>query len=501
MGIDIMAKKSLRILENIFLNAKVGIAVCNGKNNIVEMVNPAFGTIYGYESSELIGVSSSKIFPLECMMRVSALEDTQDELSFETLHLKKDGTPVNVSIHITILKDEDGVVQQRIANIVDITEQKRIEKKISENELRLNEAQKVAKIGSWEVEFPELKLHWSDEVYRIFELTSGDLEPSYEYFLSLIHPDDRELVGNMYNKSIQTHTPYDVVHRLLMKDGRIKYVQERGETNYDKEGQPLKSIGTVKDITEKMEVEKELQFQREQLFRSEKMVAMGEMIENIAHQWRQPLTVISAMTSGMAVKHELGILKEEEILSYTDRILIQTGYLSKTIDDFRNFIKGEKEENIFNIASLFAKTLSIVDSSLKAHHIQLITNIDASLEMRGYENELMQAFINIINNAKDALVENETIKTKYIFIEAKSKDNRYEICIKDNGGGIPPLVMNRIFEPYFTTKHKSQGTGLGLAMTYKIITEVHKGTITASNESYEYNGKEYTGASFIIRFM
>jgi signal transduction histidine kinase len=121
--------------------------------------------------------------------------------------------------------------------------------------------------------------------------------------------------------------------------------------------------------------------------------------------------------------------------------------------------------------------------------------------MRGYENELMQAFINIINNAKDALVENEIIETKYIFIEAKSYDNQCEIRIKDNGGGIKPSVMNRIFEPYFTTKHKSQGTGLGLAMTYKIITEVHKGTITASNETYEYGGKEYTGASFSIKFL
>ena len=754
MGIDRVEKRSLGILENIFHNAKVGIAICNGESHIIEMVNSSFATIYGYEPYELIGVFSSKVFPPECMVRLATLQDTQDELLFETVHYKKDGTPVNVSVHITVLKDEYGVVQQRIANIIDITEQvqakyqleetqakltsiistipdmiwmkdtngfylacndaleqflgtkedellgktdydffpkenadickfsdnaalqsnkmsitaesfihpkdgeagvleirkvpvlkddgeimgvlgigrditerkrqeeylnktkaklaaiittipdliwvkdingiylmcnpaferffgasceeilgktdydflgkeqadffrqrdqevleegkisineeeiifadsgqyvlletrkmqiyfnnefmgvlgisrditeqKRMEKKISENELRLNEAQKVAKIGSWEVEYPNLNLHWSDEVYRIFEFTSCDLEPSYEYFLNGIHPDDRELVGSTYTKSVQTHTPYDLVHRLLMKDGRIKYVQERGETIYDKDGQPLKSIGTVQDITEKMKVEKELQFQSEQLFKSEKMVAMGEMIGNIAHQWRQPLSVISAITSGIAVKKELGILKEEELLPYMDQILTKTEYLSKTIDDFRNFMKGEKEENICNIASLFEKTLSIVDSGLKANYIKLITHIDGTLEIRGYENELMQAFINIINNAKDALVENETIKVKYIFIEAKSKNNQYEISIKDNGGGIQPSVINRIFVPYFTTKHKSQGTGLGLAMTYKIITEVHKGTITASNETYKYCGKEYTGASFTIRFL
>jgi PAS domain S-box-containing protein len=296
--------------------------------------------------------------------------------------------------------------------------------------------------------------------------------------------DEIIVVQNFSNKKneIETH--------------EIKFLAEKNEQK-----ELVSILGIGRDISEKIRIEKEFQFQKEQLFKSEKMAAMGEMIGNIAHQWRQPLTVISAMTSGIAIKKELGTLKDEELLSYTERIFIQTQYLSKTIDDFTNFLKGEKVENRFNISSLFEKILSIVDSSLKSHYIKLITNIDATLEIRGYENELMQAFINIINNAKDALVENETIEVKYIFIEAKSYDNQCEISIKDNGGGIQPLVMNRIFEPYFTTKHKSQGTGLGLAMTYKIITEVHKGIIIASNETYEYSGKEYTGASFTIRFL
>jgi len=466
-------------------------------------INSTHEKTIGMKLCEIIGKHYTEIIPSHSTA-LNALEQIlkreQDEITIIQEFTNKNG---ELETHeIKFLAEKDG--KDKLVSILgigrNITERKRMEAEILRNENRLNEAQKIAKLGSWELEFPEFKLHWSDEVYRIFELTSGDLEPSYEYFLSLIHPDDRALVESIYNQSVQIYTPYDVVHRLLMKDGRIKYVQERGTTLYDQDGNPLKSFGTVQDITERMRVEKELQLQSEQLFRSEKMVAIGEIIENIAHQWRQPLTVISAMTSGIFIKKELGTLNDEELISYTERILIQTEYLSKTIDDFRNFIKGEKEENIFSISSLFDKIFSIVDSSLKANYIKLITNIDATLEVRGYENELMQAFINIINNAKDALVENETIETKYIFIEAKSYDNQCEICIKDNGGGINPSVINRIFEAYFTTKHKSQGTGLGLAMTYKIITEVHKGTITASNKTYEYNGKEYTGASFTILF-
>jgi signal transduction histidine kinase len=228
---------------------------------------------------------------------------------------------------------------------------------------------------------------------------------------------------------------------------------------------------------------------------------MGEMIGNIAHQWRQPLNVISTMASGIELKKELGTLKDEEISPNMEAIIAQTTYLSKTIDDFRNFIKGGEIEEEIVISSLFDKTFSIVDASLKSHYIQIIRDIDQTIKIKGYENELMQAFINIINNAKDVLIENETIEDKYIFISAKSNENHCEITIKDNGGGVKPSIINRIFEPYFTTKHQSKGTGLGLSMAHKIITEMHDGTIVVSNVTYEYNKKECKGASFKITFQ
>ncbi|MBI3873513.1 MAG: HAMP domain-containing histidine kinase, partial [Arcobacter sp.] len=171
-------------------------------------------------------------------------------------------------------------------------------------------------------------------------------------------------------------------------------------------------------------------------------------------------------------------------------------YLSQTIDDFRNFIKGGDAKTLLNISLLFERTLSIIRPNLKSNYIEIVSDISKELSINGYENELMQAFINIINNSKDALVENKELGDKYIFIEAKLVNDKCEIIIKDNGGGIMQSAINRIFEPYFTTKHQSQGTGLGLSMTYKIITEKHEGAITASNVSYKYNEKEYVGACF-----
>jgi signal transduction histidine kinase len=229
-----------------------------------------------------------------------------------------------------------------------------------------------------------------------------------------------------------------------------------------------------------------------------KLASMGEMIGNIAHQWRQPLSVISTMASGIAFKKEYGTLKDEEIIPDMDKIMAQTNYLSQTINDFRNFIKDNEVEAEIDVSSLFEKTLTIVSPSLKSNYIEVISNIEPNITMKGYTNELMQAFINIINNSKDALVANGNRENKYIFIEAKQQDNICEITFKDNGEGIMLSILNRIFEPYFTTKHQSRGTGLGLSMTHKIITEMHNGTISASNTTYEYNGEKYTGACFSI---
>ena len=186
------------------------------------------------------------------------------------------------------------------------------------------------------------------------------------------------------------------------------------------------------------------------------------------------------------------------IISGMEEIMQQTNYLSETIEDFRNFIRGSKEETNFKVSSLIEKTLSITNPSLKNNYIDVIVKIDEEITIKGYEHELMQALINLLNNSKDALIGNNAIEFKYIFIEATKIENQCKITIKDNAGGIEPSIINRIFEPYFTTKHQSVGTGLGLSMTNKIITEIHHGSIVASNTTYTYNEQEYNGALFTI---
>ncbi|MGB5867848.1 MAG: HAMP domain-containing sensor histidine kinase [Arcobacteraceae bacterium] len=227
------------------------------------------------------------------------------------------------------------------------------------------------------------------------------------------------------------------------------------------------------------------------------MASMGEMIGNIAHQWRQPLSVISVGATGMKMQKELNILTDKQFEETCDAINKNAQYLSKTIDDFKNFIKNDRDKIKFNLKENVESFLSLVNSSITHHQLKIVLDLDETIILNSYPNELTQCFMNLFSNAKDALsnIQGE----KYLFISTKINGTEITISFKDNAGGIDSKVIEKIFEPYFTTKHKSQGTGLGLSMTYKIIVEGMDGVITVHNSEYEYNHQKLKGAEFLIK--
>ena len=233
------------------------------------------------------------------------------------------------------------------------------------------------------------------------------------------------------------------------------------------------------------------------LEKSEKLASMGDMLNNIAHQWRQPLSIISTIATGMQIQKESNILSDEKFYDSCNVINKNAQYLSKTIDDFRNFIKEDKVKKDFSLNNGVNTFLHLIEGTIKSNNIKLILDLEEEIIINGYENELMQCLINIFNNSKDALVENN-IKNKYIFITTYTIKKKVVIIIKDNAGGIPVNIINKIFEPYFTTKHKSQGTGLGLHMVYSLIVEDMNGIIDVKNIKYKYNHKSHNGVLFKI---
>ena len=233
------------------------------------------------------------------------------------------------------------------------------------------------------------------------------------------------------------------------------------------------------------------------LHQQSKMAAMGEMIGNIAHQWRQPLSIITTASTGMMLQKEMGILNDDIFTDSMKKINSSAQHLSKTIDDFRNFFSPNKIKSKISIENIFTITLDLISAQFNAKDIKIIKSIE-NVELYTYENELVQALINILNNARDELIKLPSADEKLIFIDVYKKQDKLEIAIKDNAGGIKDENFEKIFEPYFSTKHKSQGTGIGLYMTQEIITKHLKGRIIAQNKEFIFDNKSYNGALFTI---
>ena len=235
--------------EILLRTASDGTHIFDLDGNVVQ-VNDAFCRMLGYTAEEMLAMNvaqwDAQWSKQELLAKIVAMEANNP--TFETRHRRRDGSIIDVEVSATRVEIEGFPLIYNSAR--DITERKRAEEGLRDSEHRLREAQRVAHIGDWNLDLASNVLTWSDEIYQIFELDPEKFGASYEAFMEAVHPDDRERVANAYFESAQNRTPYDIEHRLLMKDGRVKYAHERGETYYGEDGKPLRSFGTVHDITE-----------------------------------------------------------------------------------------------------------------------------------------------------------------------------------------------------------------------------------------------------------
>ncbi len=240
------------------------------------------------------------------------------------------------------------------------------------------------------------------------------------------------------------------------------------------------------ETTIEQEVEKNRQQQLLMLHQS-RLAQMGEIISMIAHQWRQPLNILSLLTQGLVFKYKLGKITLEKMEKFDKDASKQIQGMSQTINEFSNFFKPEKEKINFCINDIISSTIDMLNPTLIDKSIDISFEYDDTYYTYGFVHELGQALINIINNAKDILIEKD-IKNRYISIYLKDKDDNIYIYIKDNAGGIPDDIIDKIFDPYFSTKDEKNGTGLGLYMSKLIIEDHLEGEINVSNKD---NGAEF----------
>lgn len=232
-----------------------------------------------------------------------------------------------------------------------------------------------------------------------------------------------------------------------------------------------------------LRVQQELSKNREKeqiLIQKSKFIALGEMISNIAHQWRQPLSELSSVLMAIKFKHTMGKLESEFLQTKTSEADKLIEYMSHTIEDFRNFFMPKKEKEEFLITDSIQSVMTIIGSALKENNIVVNIDVDKEAKLNTFLNEYEQVVLNIISNSKDVLIQNRVIKPT-IDISLKKESDAMTLMIQDNGGGIQVSPKSKIFEPYFTTKDDSHGTGIGLYMSKIIIEKNMRGKLKVKN--------------------
>lgn len=368
----------------------------------------------------------------------------------------------------------------------------------------------------WEVDRNGIYTYVSPQSEEILGYSSEEMLG--KTFFDFMDVNEAKIIKQKFYKILEYQEPIKQLRNInVHKNGSKVYLETSGNPIFDINNNLIGYRGSDRDVTERIKydeiiektneelkelnknlehkVQEEIEKNKEkesQLFAQAKLAAMGDMIGNIAHQWRQPLAIISTIASGIKLQYKYQQLKLEMLPSQMDEIVNKTQHLSQTIDTFRNFLLEEKVYKEIVLQESILSSLKIVDSSLKDNNIKLEKNIaeDSQVKVCTISNELSQVIINIINNAKDAIIERQ-VQNAWIKIDLVQEENEVCITIEDNAGGIPEEIILRVFEPYFTTKHKSQGTGLGLHMSYKIMVESLKGKIYVKNSDH--------GAKFFIK--
>ena len=483
--------KEKDFITNIINNANAIVAVIDSKGTMFR-VNKYAEEFTGYTQAKIASEPYfwSRFLPEDKKDKVIDIIEQAKQgniiKSFKNSWFSKDGKEKVFEWSNTLVQKDDSSMDYLATIGIDITQKEEIQKQILNKKEEFESIFNYAQDGIAIVDLEGNFLKFNDAFRTLLEYSEKELLA--KSCNDLTAPEDKEKTINAMQQTIETGHVENFEKDCITKSNHRITVHISISILPDKKSLLL----IVKDASSMKILEQQA-----------KLASMGEMIGNIAHQWRQPLSIISTSASGMKMQADFNQeLTNEEISNFSELITKQTEYLSNTIDNFRDFLKGDKTHSTISIDSVFEYTLSLTSSTIKNNNITLIENIDKNLFIYGSKNELSEAFINIINNSKDALKEKVPNQDdRLIFISAKeNKDNKIEITFKDSGDGIPKNIIEKIFEPYFTSKHQSVGTGLGLSMAYKIISERHSGSITASNDEFEYGGKNYKGACFTIVF-
>jgi PAS domain S-box-containing protein len=341
-----------------------------------------------------------------------------------------------------------------------------IEGKLRKSETSLKVAEQMARLGHWEFNIPRDELHWSDEIYRIFEIDSEKIQASYAVFMETIHPEDRGKVARAYQDSLDNKTPYDIVHRLQLSRGEIKYVHEVCQTTYDSNGDPLVSMGTVQDVTEKI-------LHDEIVEQKHKLDSLGILASSIANDFNNTLVGILGNLDLVLARTD----SSDPIYSFIEESKESALKARSFSKGLMTFAKGDNPVcGPVDLGSVLHET---VNSITLDTGVVVEWNIPDNLWLAHVDSgQISQVFQNLTMNSVEAMPDGGIIKISLINRKVGDsvifKDEGITVRFQDSGPGIEDENAASVFDPYFTKK--KDANGLGLAVVESIMTK-HGGQV------------------------
>ncbi len=387
--------------------------------------------------------------------------------------------------------NEQNELDRMLMMSMDIDKNKRMKKELLDVELLVEDGKIVIfKLNN----DTNLSVQYISNSIKTFGFTKQAFESKQMNFMDLIYKEDINKVQVAINAALKNDLQnFTVVCRVVTPENKIRWISSRVILIKNHSGEVSHFYGYINDITKikvsqeelKIKVQEEVEKNRAKdriLIQQSKLAAMGEMLGNIAHQWRQPLNNVSLILQFLRDNYDNKNVSSQKLDKFMNRANTHIEYMSETIDDFRNFYKPSKVQNEFCIKESIASLLDMVKNQYESENISIEFNA-INITIVNYENELKQALLNILNNAKDALIVKQQ-REKFnalIQIDVSKKEDKVIIELFNNADSIKNDIIERIFEPYFTTKFETQGTGIGLYMTKSIIETNMKGKIEVQN--------------------
>lgn len=454
----------------------IGMAVTSPATKRWLRVNQALCDILGYPHDELVRKSWAQVtHPDDLDADVAEFDRVMrgetDGYKMDKRFIRKDGAVVYATIDVRSIRGAGGGVDFFVATVADVTSQRLTLDALQRSKARLKESQRLARLGSWELDLGRGELVWSDEVYRIFEMDPARFGASYEAFLALVHPEDRARVDEAYRSSLRDRQPYRISHRLRMPDGRVKHVEERCETDFDAQGRALLSRGTVQDITDRVAAEVE----RERLIGEleQRNAELERFTYTVSHDLRSPLITIRGFASSL--RRDLDRGDTERLDDDLGRIEGAVARMEALLSDLLRLSRvghaaGPPETVGLTDAARDAVALVAGAIGESGAEVVLPPDLPAVHADRGRLVELLQ---NLIENAAKYRQPGRPLRVE---VGAVTEHGQVAAFVQDNGIGIDPRYHERVFGLFDKLDSKSDGTGVGLAVARRIV-EVHGGRL------------------------